>query len=101
MLRKIAGWFAKIFRGSPPDYGGTLRFTSYKPLRCDHCENWSVVHVTRARHGQLESEAHYCEQCHTRHIWLPVPAGARPLIDLADGAREVPVEVERVLINEM
>src|ERR1700736_4641036 len=100
MLRKNDDWFAKVLgdRPAPAPTAGDPRVVR----RCERCKKpLAAIHVTRMEQGKVASEAHLCQECAEKSLWFPAPKAARLPTDLADANREVPVEVEAVMISEV
>jgi bifunctional DNase/RNase len=99
MLRNIANSFAKLFSRRSPS--PLVNGVAAKVRPCERCEKPQAIHVTRMKEAKLASEAHLCVDCAQKALWIPAPQTARPVTGLADANREVPVEVETVIISEV
>src|SRR5579885_207073 len=94
MFQRVIDWLKRALRRTPTpprsSSAATLR-------RCERCVRPQVLHITTvSRAGEL-SECHLCEECARSLVQQPGPADTRPV----SRSKEVPVEVERVIISEI
>jgi bifunctional DNase/RNase len=101
MFRIFANWLAKgrarqpiAPASSPPSPSPAIR-------RCDQCEKPQVMHITYAKGSEAESELHLCEDCARRVLARSNAGQSQPRAVPADPGRDVPVEVDKVVISEI
>jgi uncharacterized protein len=101
MFQAITEWLTRVL-GRPPAAPAQAPLPTRPDVRrCEQCEKVQVIHITRASGGQLESESHLCEDCALRILTRPEPGPLRPPSDPGEPDREVPVEVNQVIISEI
>lgn len=89
MLRRVVTWWRSLFHQPTPPAGSKS---------CEKCDHTATVFEYRARPDGSGVDRHFCEACARQTLWVPSPAG-QGAAEPADGAAEVPVQVERIIFT--
>src|SRR5437879_3709605 len=90
MYQHVASWLRSLV--GRPDAPASTR-------RCEKCDRPAAMIEFRPSRETVGSERHFCLPCARRTLWIPNPMRQGAVIPAEEGAAEVPVEVERMLIS--
>src|SRR4051794_9492116 len=91
MLRRMLSWGRWLFR--------RRHLPSSVPL-CERCSRPATVVVAHVNEQGIGKETRHCGPCAQRTLWIPNPTPQRTTLAIPPGAKEIRMEVERVMFTD-